>query len=724
MHLNQSISTPFSVVEFQGGSFDPWGGPGFGKCTDLLGPEFQRVFYKNVYSFGATIFNIYMIYGGTNWGNLGHPGGYTSYDYGAAITEERTVEREKYSQAKLLAHFLQASPAYLEAFAQDNTYANGSLTGNSAIATTTLLTNSTKFFVVRHAAYNSLDTTEYSITLPTSKGNITIPQLGGKLSLHGRDSKVYVTDYDVGGSNLLYSTAEIFTWKKYGSQRVLLVYTGPDEINELAFTSCGDATVVEGSDINMDNTNGVIVMQFATSTEKRIVSLCDGLSLHIVDRNSAYDYWVVEKAATPSISAPIVKAGYLIRSYTIEQSALHLIGDLNATTTIEVIGGAPDSMTELTFNGKQLPFTVSKSGIITATAEYAAPEYTIPKLSELEWKVIDSLPEIQADYEDSLWTSADLTYSNNTARNLTTPTSLYAGDYGFHTGSLLYRAHFTANGNESTIFLFTQGGSAFGHSVWLNDMFVGSFVGADLYKNTNATYSLPPTPAGTKCILTILLDNQGLDESGSAGESPTVNQKKPRGILDYDLPGHDPSDLTWKLTGNLGGEDYQDRARGPLNEGGLFAERQGYHLPGTPISTWEKSSTSEGLSAPGVAFYATTFNLDLPVGYDIPLSFSFANTTTDTSTTLATAYRAQLFVNGYQFGKYIHNIGPQDVFPVPEGIFNYQGENYVALSLWALEAGGAKLEGFELVDGHPVQSGFGAVGQSPQPGWVKREGAY
>lgn len=68
LHEEQSSSTPYSIIEFQGGSFDPWGGLGFAQCAELLGPEFERVFYKNDYSFGVTIFNIYMTYGGTNWG--------------------------------------------------------------------------------------------------------------------------------------------------------------------------------------------------------------------------------------------------------------------------------------------------------------------------------------------------------------------------------------------------------------------------------------------------------------------------------------------------------------------------------------------------------------------------------------------------------------------------------------------------------------------------------
>lgn len=101
LHLQQSPKTPNSIIEFQGGSFDPWGGLGFATCEILLNEEFERVFYKNDFSSGVTIFNIYMTYGGTNALNLGHPGGYTSYDYGAVISEDRTVSREKYSEAKL-----------------------------------------------------------------------------------------------------------------------------------------------------------------------------------------------------------------------------------------------------------------------------------------------------------------------------------------------------------------------------------------------------------------------------------------------------------------------------------------------------------------------------------------------------------------------------------------------------------------------------------------------
>jgi hypothetical protein len=119
----------------------------------------------------------------------------------------------------------------------------------------------------------------------------------------------------------------------------------------------------------------------------------------------------------------------------------------------------------------------------------------------------------------------------------------------------------------------------------------------------------------------------------------------------------------------------------------------------------------------------------MPSGYDIPLSFAFGNSTNGVQDAAPTSgevskYRSQIWVNGYQFGKYVHNIGPQDRFPVPEGIWNYHGSNYVAVSLWALEAAGAKIANFSLVTGPVIQSGFGPIELSPAPEWQLRKGAY
>lgn len=411
----------------------------------------------------------------------------------------------------------------------------------------------------------------------------------------------------------------------------------------------------------------------------------------------------------------ILKAGYLIRTAQVDGKTLNIVGDVNATTPIEIIGGAPTDLETLNFNGKAVYFTQDKLGVVTATVNFKEPEVNLPSLSEIQWQKIDSLPELSDDYYDGEWTDADLEESPNDLELILTPTSLRAGDYGFHTGSILFRGHFKANGKESTLNLTTQGGQAFGSSVWLGSTFLGSWVGeTDIYNGT-VTLDLPEDlEEGKGYVFTVVIDHMGLNGNYVVGEDTL---KAPRGILDYQLAGHEASDIKWKVQGNLGGEDYFDLARGPLNEGGMFVERQGYHQPSPPSENWDDGNPSEAVSKPGITFYTTSFDLDLPEGYDIPLSIKFDKTVSQGT------YRVQIFVNGYQYGKFVPHIGPQSRYPIPEGILNYHGTNTLGITLWAMEEGGAKIEGLDWDVSMITATGFGEIELSPAPKWEKRPGA-
>ena len=344
------------------------------------------------------------------------------------------------------------------------------------------------------------------------------------------------------------------------------------------------------------------------------------------DRNSAYNYWSIDQEPHSNADAVILKAGYLVRTANVDGSTLALTGDVNATTSLEILGGTPSDLSELTFNGKSLEFETSKEGVVTADIGFSKPDIEIPDLSKLKWKYVDSLPEIQSTYNDSAWKAADLNKTYNSHRALNTPMSLYGSDYGFNTGFLVFRGKFKATGGEKSFFIITQGGTAYGSSVWLDDEFLGSWKGTRSNAYANSTLTLPSLTAGKTYTITVVVDNQGLDENLTVGQDVTKN---PRGIMDYDLDGHGKSDVSWKITGNLGGEDYVDKSRGPLNEGGLYIERQGLHLPGalSANADWKDSAgpVADGISKPGIGFFGAEFDLDLPSGWDIPLSFSFTN---------------------------------------------------------------------------------------------------
>lgn len=380
--------------------------------------------------------------------------------------------------------------------------------------------------MTRHSDYTSLDSTSYSFSVPTSLGNVSIPQLGGTLTLNGRDSKIHVTDYDVGGYNLVYSSADIYTHGASSEKRVLLLYGLAGETHEFAFPSQLGKPTVEGDDstVKIQTIGSAVAVQWDVTETRKVLHYGSNLDVYLLWRNDAFNYWVLElEAASPvgnytsqTKDTVIAKAGYLLRAASKSGTSLYLTGDLNATCTLEIIAGLPGS-NNIYFNGAKVAGVESANGRLSATLTYSAPTLDIPDLSSLEWKYIDSLPEAQSTYDDSAWTKANHRNTTNDARDnwgtvftLKTPTSLVAGDYGYHTGSLIYRGHFTANGNESTLYLSTQGGSGFGHSVWINTTYLGSFDGAGVPSGVNQTLSIPSNSLsrGRNYVITVLIDRK------------------------------------------------------------------------------------------------------------------------------------------------------------------------------------------------------------------------
>ncbi|KAI9360848.1 glycoside hydrolase superfamily [Zopfochytrium polystomum] len=79
---------PLLIAELQGGWFNQFQHD----CTyddiyNYYGENYQKIILDGMLSQGVTIMSYYMFYGGTNWGTLGDPDVYTSYDYSACIRE-------------------------------------------------------------------------------------------------------------------------------------------------------------------------------------------------------------------------------------------------------------------------------------------------------------------------------------------------------------------------------------------------------------------------------------------------------------------------------------------------------------------------------------------------------------------------------------------------------------------------------------------------------------
>ncbi|KAF8882023.1 glycoside hydrolase superfamily [Gymnopilus junonius] len=399
----------------------------------------------------------------------------------------------------------------------------------------------------------------------------------------------------------------------------------------------------------------------------------------------------------------LVSGPYLVRTALILDDTLVLSGDLNGTTTIQAI--VPSGVTKLTWNSQTLTVSKNSTSIITATAQSLTHSPGIPPLPNLsrnKWKVSGSLPEIDPDFDDSGFVTANLTSTNYTnLPPLAGDHVLYSQQYGFYGGNLIWRGHFNATGEETAIVTTVQSGFAGGYSAWINGVFLGSSQGSSTVSFTTDTWNLTSSVlrVGQDNVFVVLQDHMGIVETS------TNSGKEPRGIRGYAIVGGTAKFSLWKLQGNQGGAaNAPDTFRGYLNEGGLYAERIGAHLPSFPDSSWSDgtplANSGGGIKGAGVNFFRTTFDLRVPLGIDMPVRLSI------TPSAITSNFRAQIYLNGWQVGKYINNIGPQTLFVLPAGILLRNSTNTLAISLWSLDGKGASLAGLSFVTDGIFESSF------------------
>jgi hypothetical protein len=267
-------------------------------------------------------------------------------------------------------------------------------------------------------------------------------------------------------------------------------------------------------------------------------------------------------------------------------------------------------------------------------------------------------------------------------------------DYGFYHGAVWYRGRFTvAQDAPQSADVFYGGGGAGLMQLWIDGHFVGEDEvpsGIARPKGTNRVkLTLPALAPGAHEISVMVINDSHNWDLGANDE-----HKEGRGLIGLDLNSGTASiPISWKLQGERGGEDIPDLVRGPLNTGGLYGERQGWHLPVKDIATtgWTVAHVTDAPPAPGTYWLRTNVTLDLPQGQDTQLGLQIGDPGKAQSTHVT---RAILFVNGWHIGHYIADVGPQHTFVIPPGILNGHGVNTLTL---AITSDGQAANAFEPV---------------------------
>ncbi|KAH3983926.1 beta-galactosidase [Parastagonospora nodorum] len=700
---------PSFFPEFQGGSYNPWGGPE-GGCPADIGADFANLFYRNLIAQRVTAVSLYMMYGGTNWGAFAAPVVATSYDYSSPISENRKID-SKFYETKNLAMFTRVAH---DLTVTDRLGNNTGYTTNPAVEASELRNPETKaaFYVTIHSQSSSATVESFKLHVSTSVGNLTIPQHGGSIVLNGHQSKILVTDFAMGSQTLVYSTAEVLTYAVIDTRPVMVLSAGTGESVEFHIKGAKKGSIIStGSNVNATfyNEAGGTTTNIRSVSGMSVYQFDNGVKVIVADKPTAYLFWAPNLSNDPFApvdQSVLVSGPYLVRSVSYSDGILALKGDILNTTTVEVFACA--SAETLSWNGNKLQTSRTTHGSLKATVAAYNGTIEIPPLDD--WKVHDTLPEKLPGYNDSgaAWVVAD----HLTTPNPTTPDTLpvlYVDEYGFHNSFHLFRGYF--DGSASGVKLAVQGGQAFGWSAWLNGDYLGSYLGNSSVGTGNMTLSFVNATVNTNGtnVLLVAQDNTGHDLRADA--------IKPRGILGAMLDGGSFSQ--WKIAGEAGGENVQlDPVRGTLSEGGLTAERLGWHLPGFDDSAWNSSSPSTGFEEAGIYFYRTVIPLNVPAELDAAFAFVL-------NASGSQHVRVQLFVNGYQYARFNPHVGNEKKFPVPPGVLNYGGDNVIGLSVWAQSEEGAKID-VQMVQEYAVESSWSSRFDSEylRPGWTEARLAY
>jgi beta-galactosidase GanA len=640
---------PVFAAEYQAGSID-LNNVGYEACRDLTGVQYTKYFQKgNAILSGATGFNYYMGFGGTNWGWLAQPNDvYTSYDYGAAITEARQLT-PKYDEFKRQGYFLQAVPP----LTKTDVSAAPAVAGLETAARTNPDTG-TQFLLVRNAS-----TSPVSSTLDWAGYQLPI-------TLPGHDAKVLVGGFDLGGQRLVASTSELLTQVTQGGRDVAVFYGAAGTVGTtvLRYSSPPKVTVLDGT-VSCTYANGDLRLAYTHRGLARVLISGGGhrpLLLLLGTDDTAASFWRADTTAGPVL----VNGTALLRSAAVSHGTIGLRADTAEAGPVEVFANGKD----LTVNGKPVSTRTTGSGSLEGSLP-GPRGVALPALTG--WKQRAEAPEARPGFDDSRWTVADRTTSLSTFAPITQPV-LFSDEYGYHAGSVWYRGRFTGSGAETTVSLNAITGKRGDYLVWLNGRYLGSAAGgvqadSDVPANPSPGAGKFTIPAGlvkpgATAVLSVLVQNMGNNDDWTAEDS---RFRQPRGLVGAAVDGV-PA-ISWKIQGQA----RVDPARGGLNNGGLYGERAGWSLPGYADRSWPAATRTVGT---GVTWLRTGFTADLPKGQDTSVALRFDGP-------VPSGYRAIVYLNGWNLGQYGAAIGPQTDFVLPAGLLRQDGRNSLAVAVIA-----------------------------------------
>lgn len=640
-----AAQSPIFIPELQGGWFNHYTvSCTFDDVYNYYGEDFTKMVVETAMSQGCTALNLYMFYGGTNWGTLGDPDVYTSYDYSACLREfghiakKTRLVRLAFSFARsFAAELLKTEPSELSV--RSSYLVESSMSDFIAKQRTTVGPSRVHFIFYRN--FNPKKPVSSTITL--SRNHRESVQLGCKLGY--KESFVGLANYSTSNGLLLaLSTLPIHlkTLSPSG-QEIWFIQCDAQKNGQLAFQggieiengTLGPVFVKE-DDLSVvsfkANSGWCKIQQIGKpSTALYLIALTgsDLLSLQPIFRE---EYWSGKSSTYPLA----VFWGAYQFDFDFEKRDLTIHRSSESAPVFAVSSSALGPLEGFTQASGYTSFVLERKEVKQFVLPPALPVLRFDEIKQidlkrLQWQPVPLLP--------------------NSTRPSETPIDLC-----FTSGQVVYKLVFqlTTVPNEGLKFdinmrhrvaILLNNKSIGGHMTYsLGTLRPGSKNGPDIGNMAGwKKYSLPASEllAGENEIYCVV-ESLGLNRA----PGPIDDIRSPRGLMDAKIEG-----AVGRLTWFISGVDVRNLSQ-VFNHCGIPEEGQ----PWTPIGGEGLLQIPKGVVVP--TWYKSKFSYDLSPAVNAPLRLSISGSN-----------MAYIYVNETFIGRYYGlNQGPQHDFYVPAGL--------------------------------------------------------
>ncbi len=284
--------SPLGVTELQGGWFSEFGGK-LSVEQDGINAAQLSLLTKTVIEQGATYFNYYMGFGGTNF-DWAAKTMTTTYDYAAPIREPGGLW-EKYYAARGICQFLRMFGTVL---ARAQRIEGAIRSTNKDVSVTERVNGKSGVVFVRGTANAEPAAAAFKMTFvdPASptKRLITAPR-EGELVIGPREMKMLPVQLPIAGSMLRYSTAEMIAHGLNLDRHFLIVYDEPGRVVEIGLAT-QDEPRVEGEPLYQywDPEYESVVIGLRIEKTEKMLLVNNHLLVVAVPRDRALRTWVAE----------------------------------------------------------------------------------------------------------------------------------------------------------------------------------------------------------------------------------------------------------------------------------------------------------------------------------------------------------------------------------------------------------------------------------------------